>query len=153
MIPFCALKENQWNKHLASLCLPGQRDGNSDETSIDYKETDSFSHHDFGKQSRHFIFNLSGAGDNWCYPLGSHSPVYHSSLGSEFTCTIFQGKTASTENRSPLGEHSLSSPGDVFSISHFTSTLRGNLRDTESLIKGLVLKSAWEVKMYTIKIT
>ena len=152
MIPFCALKENQWNKHLASLCLPGQQDGNSDETSIDYKETDSCTHHIFGKQSRHFIFDLSGAGDNWCYPLGSHSLVYHS-LRSEFTWTIFQEKTASTENHSPLGKHSRSSSGDVFSISHFTSMLRGNPRDTESLIRGMVLKSAWEVKMYTIKIT
>ena len=44
-------------------------------------------------------------------------------------------------------------PWDSFSISHFTSTLRCNLCDTESLPWGWVLKTAWEVKMYTIKIT
>lgn len=31
MDALCVLKENQWNKHLAALCLWVQQDGNSEE--------------------------------------------------------------------------------------------------------------------------
>lgn len=87
------------------------------------------------------------------YPLGSQGAVYHYSLGTEFTWTISWEKTYSSENRSRWGKPSPDHPWDSFSISHFTSTLRWNPHDTESLPRGWVLKSAWEVKMYIIKIT
>lgn len=56
--------ENPGSKHSSSPCLQVQQDGNSAEKSAGYKENGSHPHHISWRQSIHFMFGLSGAGDN-----------------------------------------------------------------------------------------
>lgn len=102
----------------------------------DYKETVVARTTFFGNKATILYLISIEVGINDAYPLRSHRVVYHYSLGTECTWTISWEKTHSTENCSLLGKHSPDSPWDIFSISHFTSSLRWNPHDIESLIWG-----------------
>lgn len=103
-------------------------------------------HMSFFKQSNHFIFDLSRAGDKW---------FLSTRVSQSFFTLIFWALTSpgqypekrlnSIENHNPLktktkqNKHPLNIPWDIFSISHFTYSLRWNLHDIKSHA-GLVSK-------------